>query len=62
MGNMWSPYNRSVTLGMQSGYTTCCFFCVNGTAEQKTNITTVRIGPCVKTHFQGKSVLQLNTG
>ena len=42
-------------LGIQSGYTKfCCFFFVNGTAEQKTNIPELRIGPCKKTQFQGK--------
>jgi hypothetical protein len=29
-------------------------FFVKGTAEQKTNITKLRIGPIEKTHFHGK--------
>ena len=55
-------------LRMQSGYTVCCLLCVcvcvcvcvKGTAEQNTNITKLRIGPCEKTQFQGKSVSEIN--
>jgi hypothetical protein len=35
-------------------------FFVNGRAEQKTNITIVRNGPCEKTELQGKSVSEIN--
>jgi hypothetical protein len=44
-------------LGMQSGYTKFSAVCVvDGAAEQKTNITRLRIGPCEKTQFQRKSM------
>jgi len=44
---------------MQSGYTKFGVF-VNGTAEQKTNITHLRIGPYEKTQFQGSNVSEIN--
>jgi hypothetical protein len=47
-------------LGIQSGYTRYSFFFLNETAEQKTNITKLRIGPCRKTQFQRKSVSEIN--
>jgi hypothetical protein len=37
----------------------CCYF-VNGQAEQKTNITKLRIGPRDKTQFQGESTSEIN--
>jgi hypothetical protein len=47
-------------LGMQSGSTKFAVFYANGTAERKTNITKLRIDPCEKTQFQGKSVSEIN--
>ena len=35
-------------------------FFENGTAEQKRNITKLRIEQCEKTQFQGKSVSEIN--
>jgi hypothetical protein len=48
-------------LGTQSGYTRfCCFLC-EWDSRTKTNITKLRIGPCEKTQFQGKSVSGINS-
>jgi len=38
----------------------CAVFLVNGTAEQKTNITKLMIDQCKKTQFQGKSMSEIN--
>jgi hypothetical protein len=46
-------------LGMQVTHSFAVFF-ENGTAEQKTNITKLRIDQCEKTQFQGKSVSEIN--
>jgi len=46
-------------LGIQFGYTKfCCFLC-EWTAQQKTNITKLKTGPCEKTQFQSKSVSEI---
>jgi hypothetical protein len=46
-------------LGMQTDYKVFVFF-QNGTAEQKTNIIKLRKGPCNETHFQWKSMTEIN--
>jgi hypothetical protein len=38
----------------------CAIFFLNGTAEQKTSIKKLKIGPCQETQFQGKSVSEIH--
>jgi len=47
-------------LEMHSDHKKFAVFVVNGGAEQKTNITKLKIVPCEKSKFQGKLLSEAN--
>jgi hypothetical protein len=66
--NLWKPDSHKVTprnavwlhkVVLFVHVCVCVCVCVNGTAEQKTDITKLRNGTCQKTEFQGKSVSEI---